>query len=502
MAFLHLEGSDPPHDQPLGNRLTIGRSPECDLVISDSSISRRHATVTQSPEGFRLKDEGSRFGSFVNGAAAENTLLRDGDEVRLGNILLTFRAGDLPKAGAPTSGKNFGTSQGTEARVAELEGRVAELTLSHQKSQALLSLHEAFQRCTSPGMVLQAVAPDVLRLLRPERAGFFLLDPHSGRMVCKAQHHLSRPPDEGLEPIRAALESGEISFLPSGPGGREVVIAPLVGADLTPHGLIYAEAFPGKQLALEEKELLRAMVTGIAGAIAALVLSQKARREEQARADLSRYVSNQVAEAVLSGKISLNLGGEKRSVTVLFLDVRGFTALSEKLPPEHVLAILNEYFAECVPVIKEAQGTVDKFIGDALMAVFGAPNDMPDQRLRAVQAAIHIQKKVSLLRDRWKDKPWAAHTDVSRFAVGAGVNTGLVVAGNLGTEERKEYAVIGDTVNVASRLCANAGPDQILIGAETAAGLGGSVGLRGLEPLKVKGRAKPVEAFEVLDRWA
>ncbi len=280
--------------------------------------------------------------------------------------------------------------------------------------------------------------------------------------------------------------------------GRVALALPILGGERFPLGLVYLDFPPGRAPSDAQVSLLEAMGQELGAALTHHRLLQKIREEAEARSNLSRYLADQVVEAVLAGKIDLSMGGERRAVTVLFTDIRSFTSLSEQMPPEHVLALLNEYFSEAVPIIKRYEGTVDKFIGDALMAVFGAPNEQPDQALRAVRAAVEIQEVVKELRIQWIDKPWAEKMDVFSFAVGIGVNTGYAVAGNLGSEDRREYAVIGDAVNVASRLCSAAGPDEVLIGGDTAAAVESVVRLERLEPMRVKGRAQPVSAYRVI----
>jgi class 3 adenylate cyclase len=482
---------------PIGERCTIGRSTECDLVLADTSISRRHASIVKINNGYRLDDDGGRFGSFINGEPVKGSaFLKHGDEVRLGSVAMRFDATSAADEAHPEPAVGAGTDP------AELRARISALEKTQRQSTALLQLHQLFFKCTSAAMIAQSVGPDLMAALRADRCLIALAEGPSGQLQIRFSRELTQLPAEREEELARAFArfstTGAVE-LPPDVSGRSAVLACLQGRGGTSLGAIYAELPPHRRAGADELELFNAMCDLITTAVANLMLQQQIRREEQARANLSRYLSDQVAEAVLSGALDLKLGGEQRLVTVLFFDVRGFTSMVEKLPPEHVLAILNDCFAEAVPIVKAAQGTVDKFIGDSLMAVFGAPNALEDQALRAVNAAREIRRAVLTLRERWLVSPWAQQIDVTKFAVGLGVNTGFAVAGNLGTEERKEYAVIGDPVNVASRLCANAKPGQILIGPQTAAQVQGQVRLTELGPLKVKGRDALVPAFEVHD---
>lgn len=477
---------------PLGALTQVGRSPECDVVLNDASISRRHAVIRQQDGVFNLSDEQSRFGTFVNAQQVQTALLRHGDELKFGNVVATFedqaqQAGVI-KLVDPKEQKRL---------IAELEGRVQELLLASRKSQALLALHEAFARCTSASMILQGAGPFIVRALRADRCALFLFDATAKRLLPAFQHSLTDVPASRMGLLKTAYDTEVIKTGEVGADARLPIAAPMPGADGKPEGLIYLELAPGRPFAADDVELLNAMRAQVGAAMSQLSLVQKMRRDEELRTNLSRYVSDQVAEAVLSGRLNVNLGGEQRRVTVLFVDVRGFTSLSERLPAEHVLRLLNDYFGHTVPIIKAAQGTVDKFIGDAMMAVFGAPNDLPDQEVRAVRAARLMQQKVLGLRETWKTAPWADKMDVSQFSVGIGINTGMAVAGNLGTDERREFAVIGDAVNVASRLCSAAKPGELLIGPDTAKAVGDLFKLDALGELKVKGREQAVAAFRV-----
>lgn len=477
----------------LGPLTQVGRSPECDVVLNDSTISRRHAIIRRETDGsFTLNDEQSRFGTFVNGEKVETALLRHGDELKFGNIVSTFedegQAAGVIQVADPTVLKQ---------KLSELETRVHDLQLAERKSQALLALHEAFARCTSALMVLQGAGPLFVRALRADRCALFLYDAEAKRLQPGFQHQLSEVPLSRQMLLKSSFDALAIKRGDVGADSRLPIAAPLTGADGRAEGMVYLELAPGRELTEDDVVVLNAMRAQIGAATAQLSLQQRMKKEEQLRTNLSRYVSDQVAEAVLAGWLNVNLGGEQRRVTVVFIDVRGFTSLSERLPPEHVLQLLNEYFAVAVPIIKAAQGTVDKFIGDAIMAVFGAPNDLPDQEARAVRAAIIIQQRLAALRESWRSKPWAALMDVAQFAVGIGINTGSAVAGNLGTEDRREFAVIGDPVNVASRLCSQAKGGQIIIGPETASAVSSLLPLTALGELQVKGRQVPVKAYLV-----
>jgi adenylate cyclase len=186
------------------------------------------------------------------------------------------------------------------------------------------------------------------------------------------------------------------------------------------------------------------------------------------------------------------LTGERREVTVLFCDIRGFTPLSERLSPEDVVALLNEFYTLMIETTFKHDGTLDKFLGDAVMSIFGAPIAHPDHAARAVRTAVAMQAGVVALNEK------RAAEGKEPIQVGVGVSAGEVVAGTVGTEERMEYTVIGDSVNLASRLENSAKPGQILISERTYAKVSDLVSVRPLGAIKVKGKEEQVEVYEVL----
>jgi adenylate cyclase len=160
----------------------------------------------------------------------------------------------------------------------------------------------------------------------------------------------------------------------------------------------------------------------------------------------ARYVSPEVVEELMSSSASVGLGGRRQTLTIMFCDIRGFTAYSENKAPEQVVKRLNEYLTAMTEIIFRQGGTLDKYLGDGLMAFFGAPVYYPDHIQRAIQAAIDIQIAVERLNKSWADQ------GEPPLYVGVGINSGSVLVGNVGSPERMDYTVIGEDVNLASRV--------------------------------------------------
>jgi len=211
---------------------------------------------------------------------------------------------------------------------------------------------------------------------------------------------------------------------------------------------------------------------------------------ERVRKLFARYTSDAVVDEILkSGEVVLT--GEKREVTLLFADIRNFTALAETLPPETVVDLLNGVLGKLSDAVMVCGGTLDKFLGDGLMAVFGAPVRRNDDALRALQAAKMMIGAMAGLNQE------ARKAGQAQMELGIGINSGLVVVGSVGSSQRTEYTCIGDAVNVAARLCAAAGPSEVLIGSRTCELAGNSSAFERLPPIRLKGKAQPVALFRL-----
>ena len=222
-------------------------------------------------------------------------------------------------------------------------------------------------------------------------------------------------------------------------------------------------------------------------------MARSLREKEMIKRAFTRYVAREVVEEVLKDPEQMILTGERREVTVLFCDIRGFTPLAERLTPEEVVSLLNEFYTLMIETTFKHDGTLDKFLGDAVMAVFGAPIAHPDHAIRSVRTAVDMRNGIAELNDRRVAQGKAP------IGIGIGLSLGEVVAGTVGTEDRMEYTVIGDSVNLAARLVANARPaGRILISQRTYEAVKHLVEVKGLGPLKVKGKEEEVEVYEVL----
>jgi class 3 adenylate cyclase len=219
---------------------------------------------------------------------------------------------------------------------------------------------------------------------------------------------------------------------------------------------------------------------------------QRLAREHAIRSDLGRYLPAELVDLVVRREQDMALGGAKRELTVMFADVVSFTPLTEKLTPTQVVALLNELFTIVTEIVFRHGGTIDKFVGDCVMALWGVPTAQPDHAARALAAAEEILSWLEAGNLTWQRKYGV------RVQLAIGVNSGEAVVGNIGSERRMEYTAIGDVVNVAARLEAIARPQQVLLTEATRAMAGAGFRYTELGARTVAGRAEPLILFELV----
>jgi class 3 adenylate cyclase len=209
------------------------------------------------------------------------------------------------------------------------------------------------------------------------------------------------------------------------------------------------------------------------------------------RGDLGRFMSKPLVDAIVRGEHPLALGGKRTAVSVLFADVVGFTPLTEQRDAEQIVKLLNELFSVLSEIVFRHEGTVDKFIGDCLMAVWGAPVPQADHAARALSAAEDMMRFLETANEDWREK-----YDVE-VRLGIGVNSGEAIVGNIGSDKRMEYTVIGDVVNVAARLESIAEPNQVLVAEATRSLAGEAFDLRRLGARRLTGRKTETAVYSL-----
>lgn len=506
--------------------VTIGRGEANDLVLNDNSVSRFHAVIKHKENFVVIADRGSTNGVYVGGKRlTQETALKNGDIATLGRYELRFeqvddrglmvRKVEIPSTlnhiirGGPERA-HLEKARVSERALADLIERIKKLEHENYLLTVLYDAGQALNAKLSVRDISEQVVSLAFRIEGVER-GFVMFFDEPGEVSRQSEVRYRDPQKSGNQPIilsKSVLDllcsemqpiliddvsaderfSGSESIRIS--GLRSAMCAPLLGTDRM-FGIVYVDNLEKASAFTQEELNVFALLAAQAGAAIDNVLAhEKIARQAQQRTALERFLSPEVAEMVVANP-EIQLGGVNQRVTVMFADIRGFTPMSEKMEPQRVVEILNEYFTRVTDVIFDYGGTLDKYMGDAVMAVFGAPITKGSDAVNCVHAAVQIQRLlIELNRD-------AAARDWPELKVGIGINTGIVTAGNIGSLRRVDYTVVGDSVNTAARLMSNAVGGQILISQSTAEELGDDFDLTGLPPMAVKGKTEPVRVFNV-----
>jgi class 3 adenylate cyclase/CHASE2 domain-containing sensor protein len=365
------------------------------------------------------------------------------------------------------------------------------LDLEKKRSDAILKMSE-LEDAEETGQESYVVPLVLLRqVLGLETVRLFLLEGESRdryleqailgneRITCDEEH------------LNEIISAGEIITTRGDSESGAHVYIPLKTVR-TSMGILFVAGPPGFQATDSDLRVLLSYATQTAYFLESRELAEQMKEEATVRTNLARYLSPQIVDQIIENKVELDLGGDRKVVTALFSDIRGFTTLSETMPPDRLVAILNEYFSEMAQIIFRNQGSLDKYIGDALIAVFGSLVEVENPVKNAVECCIDMMRLMPHLNSKWEEK-----YDGFRMDIGIGINTGDVFLGNIGSMERMEFTVIGDAVNVASRFSDMADPGQILLTESSAMLLDNPDILNELEPIKVKGKSDGLRVFEV-----
>jgi adenylate cyclase len=509
--------------------VTIGRGAANDLVLHDNSVSRFHAVIKCENGNTFIADRNSTNGVVVDGhRITGEQQLRHNDIARLGSYELRFeevrdsgiliKSADIP----PTLNEVLrgGRREGLAAQFAgQLSPELAEQIKRLERENHLLTMLYDAGIALSSKLSLDGISEQVMNLafrIQGVERGFMMLFNDNGEVTRQTEVRYRRPPVEGnvsqphiilsraiLDRIRneqkpilitdvAADERFRGSESMRISGLRSAMCAPLLGSGKL-FGILYVDNLEKPQAFTQDEWNVFALVAAQAGAaIDTLYAHEQIAKQVTQRAALERFLAPEVVEMVAQNPEGVRLGGLNQKVSIMFADIRGFTTLSERLEPEKIVEILNNYFTHVTDIIFDHGGTLDKFLGDGVMALFGAPITKGNDAENAVRAAQAIQRLVVELNRDASSRKWP------EIRVGIGINTGIVTAGNIGSPRRIDYTVIGDTVNTASRLMSNAPGGNIIISQATAADLtDGKFSLRTLEPLMVKGKAEPIKVFNV-----
>ena len=527
---------------------TIGRAPDNTVVLDDPRASRYHAHIKSTDDGsFTLVDGAIINGElrrsankvFVNGSPHSEYLLKNGDRITIGASTLRFEqraeerttdvryddrplghtqlvvsANDVMQTVLHKTGESLpgaSTSQSRDKVLEALQRKANILTALYEMSKTLSSvfdLEAIFAKATdvifrsTPADRVVALLADGTGKENPEDVK---LNPIAMRARDESLNNHARKLSIGRTITRKvmrdrvallsqdAASDEEFAGVDSivSQGVRSTICAPLVGESRV-HGAIYADRLdPFAAFKPDDLELISAVAAQTAIAVENARAHERLAREEVARANYSRFLPEYVVKQMLENPESFKLGGINQTITILFADIRGFTSISEHAAPEKIVSLLNRYFSAMTDIIFAHGGTLDKYLGDGLMALFGAPTTTPEDASNALNAAVAMQRRLLGINAELRAE------GLSEVGVGIGLHTGEVIVGYIGSERRSEYTAIGDAVNTASRLESNAKGGEILVSDATAKAARSRYKLHPREPITVKNREQPVVLWEV-----
>jgi adenylate cyclase len=355
--------------------------------------------------------------------------------------------------------------------------------------------------------LLNKILTSMFRVVRADRGVIFLMNEQGTltpgaslrRDGSEAQISVSSTIMDHVIKERASVLTHDAAMDFAGAKGKSMILNRISSAIVVPllHeddilGVLWLDSETLARFEPADLELVTSIAAHASMFIEINILGRKIEQEILNRERFSRLLSPNVAEKVLSGEMVVEKGGQLvRECTVFNSDIRGFTPMSEQASPEHIVEILNEYFELMVDTVFKYEGTLDKFMGDGIMALWGAPVTHPDDPVRSVQCAIEQLDVLEMFNAKQIQHNGAP------LAIGIGIHTGQVVAGYIGSSRALSYTVIGDTANVSARLCAVAEPGQIIISEATAERLGGRFALDEMPPALLKGKEKPFRRFMV-----
>ena len=523
---------DQSFELPPGRSLVVGRGISSDIAIYDPTISRRHAELTVGMDGVRVKDLGSSNGTCINGSRVSTGRLNPNDSITFGKVLFQLKElrtsgppAVTPAASLPASpvlgdtivrqlmvsggGPPGITSRDRPSGFGQL--RVLASTAEERQAKKLSLLLDISQKLSGEfdlDKLLRNVVDTMFEVMDVDRVSILLRNEGTGELVPSISK--SRLGDAAFQQVprsivdkvikeRVAVVSDNTRTDSRFKGHsivtqsvRSAMCSPLMAAGDRILGLLYVDSVTAaNSFSDEDLQFLVAFSGLVAIGIRNSRYAEQVRREALVRSNFERYFAPNVAAEIAQQDTPVPLGGERRPITILFSDIRGFTSMAESMGPDAIAQLLTEYFSEMVEIIFEHGGTLDKFVGDAIMALWGAPIAHADDADRALRAAVAMQQGVARLNERW------AIAGRPEIGVGIGINYGEVFAGNIGSHRRLEYTVIGDAVNVANRLCSEAGPGEILVSEALCQVVKDHADYEYLPAMALRGRTRSVQVYRV-----
>jgi adenylate cyclase len=531
----------PPMTIPIsGEEMRFGRAEDNDVVLVADEVSRHHAVVCRRGAKTILIDQNSLNGTYVNRQRIVERVLSHMDEIWFGGkCRMVYRDDTCYGSDDPAEEKTESKLMRDVDRIREEMDRVGKnLTMIARSSRTplpgarttpppqtsaedVLSMSRAYSRLAALyrasrliasefdlGKRLAKVLDTAIEIMEADRGFVLLRDDASNKLRVSVAREMGQDlaaasPSMGIagqsaidgEPVLMGCADSDLEY-----GARESIIRQRITSAMAVPlrtedrilGSVYVDTHRRDiQFNKEDLELFASLAAQSALAIDNVRLHQRIIETEKKRANLSRFLSPGIVEHIMNSESSLELGGQKRVVTTLFCDIRGFTKISEQLPARVMVDILNEHFSAMTKIIFDSNGTLDKYVGDEIMAVFGAPIGDDRAEFNAIAAAMKIQAANAELNTQRAQKGRPC------LDLGIGVNSGEVVAGYIGSPMRMEFTVVGDNVNIARRLCDLAKPGQVIIGGPAYEVVKDSFEARPIGNTILEGKANPVDVYEI-----
>lgn len=505
----------------------IGRGSTCTLVVNVPSVSRQHARLRVDGGRCLLADAGSTYGTYLNGAPlTQETPLKAGDVFECGSVefrleaaaaapslladdhelldrgSIVMRIEDVTRGGERRAGPDRRTRRvpiaGPERRSGRDRRKTRFLRLLSEISKTLVDVLPLPE-------VLSRVVNLVFDVLPAERAFLLLRDaeePLTAR-VCRARDGstptatLSRTIVTRVMDDRVAMLGDDARHDARFDGSGSIALANIRSFVCAPLwnrndviGVLYADNPRSKRFTVEDLDVFAAVANYAAVAIEQARVTEQLQKEQQKRERLARYHSPEVVNRILGGAFAAEeLETQERDVTVMFVDIVGFTPRAERMPPLEASKLLNHFFTRMAEHIFEFEGTLDKFIGDGLLAVWGAPLPQEDHADRAIDTARAMRASLHEMNRAWPNEP---------LQMRIAINSGVALTGDIGSPRRREFTVLGDVVNACSRMesmvCK---PDQILCTRATLDRMKKTFDTKSLGMAALRGRQAEIEVFEI-----
>jgi len=534
----------------LGALTSLGRHPENLIEIPDRSVSKFHAQIQRSPEGPHiLQDLGSRNGTYVSGQRIQRHVLEDSEEVVLGTVRFryhaeragqssvtsAFRVEDLLKPGAGAGVTLLGPTGGGTGRVAlhtgdsaiehsnsykvgqdtfqpaELIPDIEDLKRDYEKLRIAHELGASLRFDAPLHELLNEIAVRSFELIGADRCAILLMAEDGMSLTPSVvMERGGGEPKEAMQLSQTvlnevvankkavlatdAITDGRFHAAQSivALSMRSAMCVPLIYEDeifgaMHMDSLHKTHAFTPKDL-----QLLQQVANKASSALKNASLLQQVEREAETRARLGRLLSPNLVEEVVNGQLDMAQGGERREASVMFADIRGFTSMSEQLDASEVTSMLNEYFEVMVDVVFQHGGTLDKYMGDAIMALFGVPKETEGSVVDSVRCGLQMLatlRTLNRVREARSEQP---------IEIGIGINFGEAIWGPLGSRKTMDYTVVGDVVNIASRLCSRAAGGDLIISESVCEAVSAVFVTEELEPATLRGKADQVRIWRVL----